>query len=606
MSRYPWACRCGTLGQSIHTAVNMPANDIHISAPYMQSFLSVTRPRTMEPKFEAERNFVVMKGGHVLHLLVHHLRSKRAVASLKRTPVGVAHIDLLQMFPDLSITDVSDSQTLTLPLRQPTAPTDIHGTSQANDAAVVHESDVGSITITVERASLKQLEEQFWSSLLNLADFDESGTLDREEFERLMHAMLQGCDEQALQCAAATAQSKSDVVARLWQEAEDISTTEQHGISAATLSKVLMRHAKGELQLKRCPISGGKLHPDDHIGNLVYMLFQMNSGMGKNLQGGFRTVAQANRSWIMSLSEWIILEPASGNFSSLWQGTKYKPGLNRNGNAAHIVVYNRYKQILEEEVISPLVLLAIRNMYQAPLGMVMKSTGMYRHLKDVSRSSGVKMNDPASKASIKKFVKAYQGQVDISEIADDLDSFQNFNEFFYRKLKPGSRPISELDDDSVLVSAADCRLMTYETVQQSQQFWIKGRLFSVSGLLADEELGREYEDCSMMIFRLAPQGLLLAGILTLWPDPFHCCACMLQADGGAVFADYHRFHSPVSGSIEYVPAPTLTGLSSHLPWTHPPYLRLHLARCACSLNCVCFMMGLVGADPTFFPPQDPL
>lgn len=83
----------------------------------------------------------------------------------------------------------------------------------------------------------------------------------------------------------------------------------------------------------------------------------------------------------MSISEWIILEPASGNISSLWQGTKYKPGLNRHGNAAHIVVYNRYKQILEEEVISPLVLLAMRNMYQTPLGMVMKSTGLYRHLK---------------------------------------------------------------------------------------------------------------------------------------------------------------------------------------------------------------------------------
>lgn len=94
-------------------------------------------------------------------------------------------------------------------------------------------------------------------------------------------------------------------------------------------------------------------------------------------------------------------------------------------------------------------------------------------IQDVSRSSGVKMNDPASKASIKKFVKAYRGQVDISEIAEDLDSFQNFNEFFYRKLKPGARPIASHADDTVLVSAADCRLMTYETVQESQQFWIK-------------------------------------------------------------------------------------------------------------------------------------
>lgn len=81
------------------------------------------------------------------------------------------------------------------------------------------------------------------------------------------------------------------------------------------------------------------------------------------------------------MSEWMILEPASGNISSLWKGTKYRPGLNRHGNASHIVVYNRYKQILEEEIISPLVTMAMRNMYQTPFGMVMKSTGLYRHLK---------------------------------------------------------------------------------------------------------------------------------------------------------------------------------------------------------------------------------
>lgn len=94
-------------------------------------------------------------------------------------------------------------------------------------------------------------------------------------------------------------------------------------------------------------------------------------------------------------------------------------------------------------------------------------------MQDVSRASGVKMNDPASKTSIQKFVKAYRGQVDISEIAEDLDSFQNFNEFFYRKLKPGARPIASADDDTVLVSAADCRLMMYATVEESTQFWIK-------------------------------------------------------------------------------------------------------------------------------------
>lgn len=134
---------------------------------------------------------MVMKGGHVLHLLVHNLRSNYAVASLKRTPVGVAHIDLLQLFPDLSITDVSDSKTVVIPLRKPTAPIDELRKSQASDPDAVHDSDVGSITITIDRASLEQLESQFWSCLLNLADFDDSGTLDREVRALLVSIQLQ-------------------------------------------------------------------------------------------------------------------------------------------------------------------------------------------------------------------------------------------------------------------------------------------------------------------------------------------------------------------------------------------------------------------------------
>lgn len=140
----------------------------------------MTKPRTKQPKFEAERNFVVMKGGHVLHLLVHNLRSNYAVASLKRTPVGFAHIDLMEVFPDLSITDVSDSKTIVLPLQKPNSAAKLPVSNEAGNEDGTASSDVGSITIVVERASLQQLESQFWSSLLNIADFDDSGTLDRE------------------------------------------------------------------------------------------------------------------------------------------------------------------------------------------------------------------------------------------------------------------------------------------------------------------------------------------------------------------------------------------------------------------------------------------
>ena len=34
----------------------------------------------------------------------------------------------------------------------------------------------------------------------------------------------------------------------------------------------------------------------------------------------------------------------------------------------------------------------------------------------------------------------------VAEIQEDLDSFKNFNEFFYRKLKPEARPIHSPDD----------------------------------------------------------------------------------------------------------------------------------------------------------------
>jgi hypothetical protein len=87
---------------------------------------------------------------------------------------------------------------------------------------------------------------------------------------------------------------------------------------------------------------------------------------------------QANRSWIVKMSEWA-LEPLSGNVRGL-RKSGYDSGLNTRRNAAHIVVYHRDKQVLEEELISPVVILAMRNMYQTTFGFLMKNAGMYKYL----------------------------------------------------------------------------------------------------------------------------------------------------------------------------------------------------------------------------------
>jgi hypothetical protein len=74
------------------------------------------------------------------------------------------------------------------------------------------------------------------------------------------------------------------------------------------------------------------------------------------------------------------MEPLSGNVFGILQKGGYKLGLNTHRNASHIIVYHRYNQVLEEEIISPVVLLAMRNMYQSTFGFVMKSAGVHtRH-----------------------------------------------------------------------------------------------------------------------------------------------------------------------------------------------------------------------------------
>lgn len=93
----------------------------------------------------------------------------------------------------------------------------------------------------------------------------------------------------------------------------------------------------------------------------------------------------------------------------------------------------------------------------------------------MSEDRGARMDSPASKSEIQRFLKLYKDQISTEDIADDLDSFKTFNEFFYRRLKPGARPIGHPDDDQVLTSAADCRLMAFDSVEESTRFWIKVR-----------------------------------------------------------------------------------------------------------------------------------
>ena len=139
-------------------------------------------------------------------------------------------------------------------------------------------------------------------------------------------------------------------------------------------------------------------------------------------------------------------------------------------------------------------------------------------LKTLSIKQGKKFNDPASVAQIEGFINFHR--LDMSEVLLPTDQFKNFNEFFYRALKPGARPCSAPDNPKIVVSPADCRTVVFNTTEDATRIWVKGREYSIARLLGDAypEEAKRFSGGPMGVFRLAPQ-------------------------------DYHRFHVPVDGVL---------------------------------------------------------
>jgi phosphatidylserine decarboxylase len=136
----------------------------------------------------------------------------------------------------------------------------------------------------------------------------------------------------------------------------------------------------------------------------------------------------------------------------------------------------------------------------------------------MSFKQGRKYDDPASVSQIEGFVNFHQ--LDMGEVLLPMDKFKNFNQFFYRALKPDARPCSAPDRPEVVTSPADCRSVVFNRLDIAQKIWVKGRDFTVERLLGNAypEDASRYANGALGIFRLAPQ-------------------------------DYHRFHVPVDGVL---------------------------------------------------------
>ncbi|XP_024521202.1 phosphatidylserine decarboxylase proenzyme 2 [Selaginella moellendorffii] len=428
-----------------------------------QAFRTSTSPSTDNPQWKSEKKVALEQNGpRITRISVFEVHKLA-----KNTLVGYCEIDLsLVLRPDEENSEM-------LYLFDPSTKT----------------KTVGHITVEYRIESQMETERSFARRLLAIVDFDENGELSLDEFHDLIKSFGNRMSDEEL--------------SNLFLQADE---NKDGKVSADELAQLLATHKERTIWVKQCPVCGDNLGVVDNLNGMIHMSLCFDEGTGLEImRGGFITEKQASYGWMFKFSEWANL-------------STYDVGLKKGSNVAHILVFDRRSKRMIEEVIDKKIALAMRAIYQSKLGLALLDAGTKSFLIRLSEKHGRKMDSPQSAAAIPKFIEFFHDRIDVDEFKHPVEHYKTFNEFFIRELRPGSRPIAQENNDAVAVCGADCRLMVFENADAATRFWIKGRRFSVPGLLGDKALAKQFEGGPIAIFRLAPQ-------------------------------DYHRFHVPISGVL---------------------------------------------------------
>jgi phosphatidylserine decarboxylase len=149
-------------------------------------------------------------------------------------------------------------------------------------------------------------------------------------------------------------------------------------------------------------------------------------------------------------------------------------------------------------------------------------------LKAILRAWGEYLSSPASLESLNDSPTGWTSPaaaqaIGIEQYEHDPDDphwgFDSWNDFFTRRFRPEQRPVAAPDDDRVIVSACESTPYALRTgVQRHDTFWCKQQPYSLHDLLA--------ADPSIDAF---VGGTVYQAFLSA--------------------TDYHRWHSPVSGTV---------------------------------------------------------
>jgi len=117
---------------------------------------------------------------------------------------------------------------------------------------------------------------------------------------------------------------------------------------------------------------------------------------------------------------------------------------------------------------------------------------------------------------ISSYSKVYR--INHSEIRDDIGSFNTLHDFFIRNIKPETRPIDSTSTS--IVSPVDGVVEETGSILPTKEIVVKGKAYSISEMVDNEEILEKYIDGTFMVLYLSP-------------------------------SHYHRIHSPVSGIITH-------------------------------------------------------
>jgi phosphatidylserine decarboxylase len=132
----------------------------------------------------------------------------------------------------------------------------------------------------------------------------------------------------------------------------------------------------------------------------------------------------------------------------------------------------------------------------------------------LSKLYGEIQNTSWSKSKINPFIKDFD--IPMNDFLPKDGKFQNFNEFFIRKFRPGKRTFVE--NPKEMGAFAEARYFGYESMTADKKIPVKGSFLSSESLLENSEFANIFKNGPLLLARLCP-------------------------------VDYHRFHFPDNGSV---------------------------------------------------------